>query len=122
MKRYYIFKGIKIALLVAIGIAALGGVVMLLWNWLMPSIFGLREICFAESLGLLVLSKILFGGMKGGHGGKCCGNQCHSGGRHQYWKEKMHRKMEGMSEEEREKFKKKLSRCGYNPDQENKSE
>lgn len=30
-----------------------------LWNWLMPSIFGLREITFLEALGLNVLSAIL---------------------------------------------------------------
>jgi hypothetical protein len=38
--------------------------VRLLWNWLMPSIFGLREITFAEGLGLLVLSRILFGSFR----------------------------------------------------------
>ena len=36
--------------------------VMLLWNWLMPVIFGLVEITFWQALGILVLSKILFGG------------------------------------------------------------
>ena len=35
--------------------------VMLLWNWLMPLIFGLIEINFWQALGILVLSKILFG-------------------------------------------------------------
>lgn len=30
-----------------------------LWNWLMPSIFGLRSITFLEALGLNVLSAIL---------------------------------------------------------------
>ncbi len=34
---------------------------MLLWNWLMPLIFGLTVITFWQALGLLVLSKILFG-------------------------------------------------------------
>lgn len=35
--------------------------VMLLWNWLMPVIFGLTTITFWQALGLLALSKILFG-------------------------------------------------------------
>lgn len=35
--------------------------VKLLWNWLMPSIFGLRSINFAEALGLCFLCSCLFG-------------------------------------------------------------
>lgn len=31
----------------------------LLWNWLIPSIFGLREITLLETLGLLLLSGFL---------------------------------------------------------------
>jgi hypothetical protein len=34
--------------------------VMLLWDWLMPSIFGLREITWFEAWGLLFLSGLLF--------------------------------------------------------------
>ena len=37
----------------------LGLTLMLLWNWLMPEIFGLPEINFWKSLGLLLLSGIL---------------------------------------------------------------
>ena len=40
-------------------------VVMSLWNWLMPSLFGLRTITFVQTLGLLVLSQILLGGLRG---------------------------------------------------------
>ena len=50
------------------GIAAVGWLVMLLWNWLMPALFtGAQPIDYWHGLGLLVLCKILFGGM-GGHG------------------------------------------------------
>lgn len=31
-----------------------------LWNWLMPSIFSLREITWAEALGLMILSGLVF--------------------------------------------------------------
>ena len=42
--------------------------VLLLWNWLMPAIFGLTTITFFQAFGLLVLSKILFFGFhRGGH-------------------------------------------------------
>lgn len=34
--------------------------VMLLWDWLMPSIFGLREITWFEAWGLLFLCGLLF--------------------------------------------------------------
>jgi hypothetical protein len=81
-------------LLVVVGIAALGWVVMALWNWLVPNLFfGGKEISYMQAMGVLVLSKILFGGFRG-HG-------CH--GR---WKQ--HR-LENMSPEEREKFQTGLS-------------
>jgi hypothetical protein len=79
----------KIGLLVVVGIAALGWVVMALWNWLMPNLFvGAHEINYLQALGLLVLSKILFGGFRG-HG---CPGRWH---RH---------RLEQMTPEEREKF------------------
>jgi hypothetical protein len=78
----------KIGLLVVVGIAALGWVVMALWNWLMPNLFtGAHEINYLQALGMLVLSKILFGGFR--HG-------CHG---------RWHRnRLEQMTPEEREKF------------------
>jgi hypothetical protein len=55
-----------------VAFAALGGwIVMLLWNWLLPGIFRLPPIGFWQALGLLALSRILFGGFgRGGHGGR----------------------------------------------------
>jgi len=38
----------------------LGVVVMWLWNWLMPDIFGLTKITFWQAWGLIVLAHILF--------------------------------------------------------------
>lgn len=34
---------------------------MLLWNWLMPDIFGLCKIDYFQSCGLLLLTSFLFG-------------------------------------------------------------
>jgi hypothetical protein len=51
-----------IALFIFIG----GEIVMHLWNWLLPPLFGWRLITFWQALGLLVLSRILFGGWGGG--------------------------------------------------------
>lgn len=54
-----------IALFMAIG----GEVVRLLWNWLLPAIFGWREITFWQAVGMLALCRILFGRV-GGRGGR----------------------------------------------------
>ena len=45
-----------------LGIVALilGLPLMLLWNWLMPEIFGLTEITFWQAVGLNFLSSTLF--------------------------------------------------------------
>src|ERR1700740_2537648 len=44
-----------------------GEVVMHLWNWLVPPLFGWGKRGFWQALGLLALCRILFGGL--GHGG-----------------------------------------------------
>ena len=49
------------ALFVALG----GEIVRLLWNWLLPSLFGWPRITFWQALGLLALCRILFGGLGG---------------------------------------------------------
>jgi hypothetical protein len=56
----------KLRFLAPIGFLAIpalfGVAVMLLWNWLMPSILGLNTVNFWQSLGIFVLCRILFGG------------------------------------------------------------
>src|SRR5579864_1699235 len=44
-----------------------GEIVLHLWNWLLPPLFGWHQITFWEALGLLLLCRILFGGF-GWHG------------------------------------------------------
>lgn len=39
--------------------------VMLLWNWLIPEIFGVTPITYWQAVGILVLVKVLFGGFAG---------------------------------------------------------
>jgi hypothetical protein len=92
MKQRWIVRVLKIA---AIGIAALGVfgfVVMSLWNWLAPAVFGARTIGFWQALGILVLSRILFGGFRG--------RPRHS----DHWRRRMKARWEAMTPEEREKF------------------
>ncbi|WP_435624232.1 hypothetical protein [Flagellimonas sp.] len=60
----FVKKAVKVFFMVAIVILfafLIGYVVMLLWNWLMPSIFGLTTIGYWQAIGLLALAKILFG-------------------------------------------------------------
>ncbi len=75
-------------------------VTQILWNWLVPTLFNGPIISFYQTLGLLILSKIIFSGF-GGKGSKCemDGNP---------WKEKMKEKFSHMSAEERETFKQKM--------------
>ena len=43
-------------------------ILSLMWNWLMPGIFGLPEITMLQAGGLFILSKLIFTpGMGGGH-------------------------------------------------------
>ncbi|MDR1400673.1 MAG: hypothetical protein LBJ41_12205 [Treponema sp.] len=56
--------GILIALVVAAGFSA---ATMLLWNALMPDIFGLPPLNYWQAAGMLVLVRILFGGLRLGN-------------------------------------------------------
>ena len=74
-----------------------GWVVMSLWNGILPLVVtGVKAISFLQALGILVLSKILFGGFGGGKGRWRGGSA---------WREKMKHRWDKMSPEEKEKFK-----------------
>lgn len=82
---------LKFGLLALLGIAAVTWLVMLLWNCLLPELFaGVSPIGYWQALGLLLLSRILFGGWRGG-----CPSR---------WREQRLAR-EGMSPEERQQFK-----------------
>jgi hypothetical protein len=78
--------------MVCVAVLVFGYVTMHLWNWLMPATFGLKAITFAQALGLLVLSKILFGGFH------------RHGGCRKRWGRHMRERWEQMTPEERERF------------------
>jgi len=53
------------AFLIVVGLLLLSAIIlafptMLLWNWLMPNIFGLTEITLYQAMGINFLSNILF--------------------------------------------------------------
>lgn len=64
MARYSFSEKIVIALGIVVIVCLLSLLLawpfMLLWNWLMPLIFGLVKITFWQSVGLLILSGMLF--------------------------------------------------------------
>ncbi len=61
-----LFQKIMLGISFAIGgialLAVFGLFVMLLWNWLMPDIFGLKQVNYWQAWGLLILCTILFKG------------------------------------------------------------
>ena len=65
MRTHRILHVLKVLLIVLLAATVFSFVVMWLWNRLMPVIFGLHAISFWQALGLLVLSRILFGGFRG---------------------------------------------------------
>lgn len=88
---------VGIALFITIG----GELVMHLWNWLAPLLFGWRQITFWQALGLLILCRILFGshGFRPGHRSN--------------FRRRMAQRWEQMTPEEREKVRQRFrGHCG----------
>lgn len=101
MKKKWIFILGPIALVVLVFVG--GQLVMHLWNWLLPALFGWHQVTFWQAVALLALCRILFGGL--GHGGHGGGRGKWGRSRDQFW--------EKMTPEERERFKQDMRRrCG----------
>ncbi len=99
-KGFWVKKIIGFIVLGAVAVLVLGFVVMSLWNAILPAVLGVKAITFAQALGIFVLSKILFGGFKGGGGGWSR--------KKQEWKMRMDDKWQTMSSEERQQWKEKM--------------
>ncbi len=93
MRRFWWRKAPKILVVVAVIALVASFVVMSLWNWLMPPLFGRPVITFWEALGVLVFTRILFGGFRG-----------RAGPSPWHWRRRMMARWEQMTPEEREKF------------------
>ena len=89
-----------------------GESVALLWNWLLPPLFGFREIGFWQALGLLALCRILFGGL-GLHGSNRSSFRRRMVER---MADRMAERWEHLTPEERERFRQSMrGRCGTGP-------
>jgi hypothetical protein len=94
---------------------AIGGeLVALLWNWLLPPLFGWRQITFWQALGILALCRILFGGV-GGRGFGRSNVRRRVGERiAERMGERTAERWERMTPEERERFRHGMrGRCGF---------
>jgi Ca2+/H+ antiporter, TMEM165/GDT1 family len=72
------------------------GVAMMIWNAILPEVIGVTEVNYWQMLGILFLSKLLFGGNK--FGSK---NNKHKHKKSREWREKF----KNMTDEEKETFK-----------------
>ena len=112
MRKKWIFIGPVAILGIVLAVFIGGEIVKQLWNWLLPPLFGWREITFWQAFGLLALCRILFGGL----------------GRHGYSSSHARRRLvdrvadrvadrwDAMTAEERERFRQRLrERCGFDP-------
>jgi uncharacterized membrane protein len=101
MRRKWIFLAAPLGIAVFIWIG--GEVVMHLWNWNLPALFGWRQITFWQALGLFALCRILFGDLgmrvRGSHRSN--------------FRRRMDERWEQMTPEERERFRQGMrSGCG----------
>ncbi len=91
---------VGVALFIAIG----GTVVMLLWNWLLPPLFGWPHLTFWQALALLALCRILFGRFGG------------RGFSRSHFRRRMAERWENMTPEERERLRQRYRwACGPPP-------
>ena len=112
MRRNRFLHVLKVLVIVAVAVTVFSFVTMHLWNWLMPAVFGFHAISWTQAIGLLVLSKILFGGFGRGRG-------CHGGRRG--WKRDIAERWMEMTPEERERLRAGMRGrwgCGFGPGRE----
>jgi len=92
---------LKFAVMAVLFVTLFAFIVMRLWNWLTPALFGWHVITFWQALGILILSKILFGGFRGRSGPPFL------------WRRGMMERWAKMTPEEREKWRESMrGRCG----------
>lgn len=92
MKGRWIFRTVMIIMATVLLFSV---IVMFLWNWLVPDIFHGPKLNLWQSVGLLVLCKILFGGFGPGNWGGG------SNARKKIWKDKFNEKWSCLTSEEK---------------------
>jgi Ca2+/H+ antiporter, TMEM165/GDT1 family len=101
---FWILKGVKVLVIIAVVLGVVSFLVMSLWNGLVPALFDGPVLTYWQALGLLVLARLLFGGFRPhgpgrwGRGGGWHGARAH-------W--------EQMTPEERERFRSRFRDCRF---------
>lgn len=104
MKHFWFARAAKFAVILIVALGVVGAIVMSLWNWLVPSLFSGPMLTYWEALGLLLLSRLLFGGLRP-----------HGHHRHGHHHGPFGRRWRHMSDEERQRMREHLRsrRCGF---------
>jgi ABC-type multidrug transport system fused ATPase/permease subunit len=102
MKNIIKFRFAGIGIMLA-AIAVFSTAVMLLWNALLPSLFTFPQIGYLQAAGLLILARILFGGIGGGLRGHAAHFGARGDGLFNHGN-KLREKWMNMSEDERKEF------------------
>jgi len=96
MRTSPVAKVLRVTTFVVFLIAGVSLVVMELWNALLPDLFGWQPISYVQGVGILILSRILFGGFRGGAGPAW------------HWKRRMVERWHRMTPDERQTFRQAL--------------
>ena len=92
MRWHWAARALRFVVFAVLAVILLTVVVMSLWNVVLPAIFGWPLITFWQAMGLLVLTRVLFGRLGGG------------GGRRMHWRRRMMERYSQMTPEERARF------------------
>ena len=95
MKRHWTRKVLKIVVIATVATGVITFLVMTLWNWLIPPLFRGPTVTFWQTLGLLVLVKLL---------GKVMLFRGRPGPPPWAWRVRMMERWDQMTPEEREQF------------------
>lgn len=114
MRRFWFRRGLRFLVFGALFIVLTGLVVMSLWNALLPEILGVKAISFGQAIGIMLLSRLLFGGFGGGgfKGGRF-GRGRQDNPRQGDWKQKLAERWQNLTPEQREQMRNQWrGRCG----------
>jgi hypothetical protein len=104
-RKFWLLRGLRFALFGALFITLVAFVTMSLWNWLVPALFQGPVISLGQTFGLLLLSRILFGGFRGGRAGAWARQR-------RAWQQRMAGRLESLSPEQQAQFREQMrSRC-----------
>ncbi|WP_375417970.1 hypothetical protein [uncultured Hymenobacter sp.] len=105
-RTFWLLRGLRFALFGALFLALAGFGTMSLWNWLVPALFHGPLISLPQTFGLLVLSRILFGGFGGGSRAGAWARQRRA------WQQRLAGRLDSLSPEQQEQFRQQMhSRC-----------